>query len=88
MSKNDTGVFQLDNGYWGYRVRGFSRKFYERAPTKSNVIWRFANVRTIQSRLRIDHRLRGIYLTFAKCDGRWRYYGNCFPWETIDKTYY
>lgn len=19
MSKNDTGVFQLDNGYWGYR---------------------------------------------------------------------
>ena len=35
----------------------------------------------------IDHRLRGIYLTFAKCDGRWRYYGNCFPWETIDKTY-
>lgn len=35
----------------------------------------------------IDHRLRGIYLTFAKCDGRWRYCGNCFAWETVDKTY-
>ena len=36
----------------------------------------------------IDHRLRTIYMTFAKCDGQWRYYGNCFAWETIDKTYY
>lgn len=35
----------------------------------------------------IDHRLRPTYMTFAKCDGQWRYYGNCFAYETIDKTY-
>ena len=35
----------------------------------------------------IDNRLRPTYMTFAKCDGQWRYYGNCFAYETIDKSY-
>lgn len=35
----------------------------------------------------IDGRLRAIYMTFTKCDGQWRYYGNCFLWETIDKSW-
>lgn len=35
----------------------------------------------------IDGRLRPAFMTFAKYDGRWRFYGNCFAWETIDKTY-
>lgn len=35
----------------------------------------------------IDGRLRPTFMTFAKCDARWRYCGNCFSWETIDKTY-
>ena len=34
----------------------------------------------------IDHRLRPTYMTFAKCDGVWRYYGNCFAYETIDRS--
>ncbi|MDP2843757.1 hypothetical protein [uncultured Acetobacterium sp.] len=33
-----------------------------------------------------DGRLRAIYLTFAKYNGQWRYYGNCFAWDTVDKT--
>lgn len=35
----------------------------------------------------LDGRLRVIYMTFAKCDGQWRYYGNCFVWETVDKSW-
>lgn len=35
----------------------------------------------------IDRRLRPTFMTFSKCDGKWRFYGNCFAWETIDKTY-
>ena len=34
----------------------------------------------------IDRRLRPTYMTFAKCDGIWRYYGNCFAYETIDRS--
>ena len=34
----------------------------------------------------IDHRLRPTYMTFAKCDGIWRYYSNCFAYETIDRS--
>ena len=34
----------------------------------------------------ISHRLRPVYMTFAKCDGIWRYYGNCFAYETIDRS--
>lgn len=30
--------------------------------------------------------LRPIFMTFAKCDGHWRYYGNCFAWETVDRS--
>ena len=30
--------------------------------------------------------LRPIFMTFAKCDGQWRYYGNCFAYETIDRS--
>ena len=26
----------------------------------------------------IEHRLRPTYVTFAKCNGQWMYYGNCF----------
>ena len=33
-----------------------------------------------------DHRLRPTFMTFAKCDGIWRYYGNCFAYETIDRS--
>lgn len=33
----------------------------------------------------IDRRLRPIYMTFAKCDGVWRYYGHCFVYETINR---
>lgn len=36
----------------------------------------------------IDRRLRPIFLTFAKCDNQWRFYGNCFAYETVDRTYY
>ena len=35
----------------------------------------------------IDRRLKATYMTFAECDGKWRYYGNCFAYETIDRTY-
>lgn len=35
----------------------------------------------------IDHRLRPVFMTFAKSDGHWRFYGNCFAYETVDKTY-
>ncbi len=35
----------------------------------------------------IDRRLRPTFMTFAKCDGQWRFYGNCFAWETVDRTY-
>ena len=34
----------------------------------------------------IDHRLRPTYMTFAKCDSQWRFYGNCFAYETIDRS--
>lgn len=34
----------------------------------------------------VSGRLRPIFLTFAKCDGVWRYYGNCFAYETIDRS--
>lgn len=30
--------------------------------------------------------LRPTYMTFAKCDGQWRYYGNCFAYETVDRS--
>ena len=33
----------------------------------------------------IDRRLRPTYMTFAKCDGVWRYYGHCFVYETINR---
>lgn len=35
----------------------------------------------------IDRRLRPTFMTFAKCNGVWRFYGNCFSYETVDKTY-
>lgn len=35
----------------------------------------------------IDRRLRPTFMTFAKCNGAWRFYGNCFAYETVDKTY-
>lgn len=35
----------------------------------------------------IEGRLRALYMTFAKYDGQWRYYGNCFEWETVDKSW-
>ena len=35
----------------------------------------------------IDRRLRPTFMTFAKCDGQWRFYGNCFAYETVDRTY-
>ena len=31
--------------------------------------------------------LRPTFMTFAKCNDVWRYYGNCFAYETVDKTY-
>lgn len=34
----------------------------------------------------VDRRLRPTYMTFAECGGQWRYYGNCFAWETIDRS--
>ena len=36
----------------------------------------------------IDHRLKPTFMTFAKskCDGQWRFYGNCFAYETIDRS--
>lgn len=34
----------------------------------------------------ISRALRPAYMTFAKCDGHWRYYGNCFAYETIDRS--
>lgn len=30
--------------------------------------------------------LKPTFMTFAKCDGHWRYYGNCFAWETVDRS--
>lgn len=33
----------------------------------------------------IDRRLKPTYMTFAKCDGIWRYYGHCFAYETINR---
>lgn len=35
----------------------------------------------------ISRALRPIYMTFAMCNGHWRYYGNCFVWETVDKSW-
>jgi hypothetical protein len=35
----------------------------------------------------LDGKLRAIYTTFAKCGGQWRYYGNCFVGETVDKSW-
>jgi len=29
---------------------------------------------------------RPIYITFARYDSPWRYYGCCFLWETIDRS--
>ena len=34
----------------------------------------------------VSGRLRPTFTTFAKCDGLWRYYGNCFAYETIDRS--
>ena len=34
----------------------------------------------------ISRALRPTYMTLAKCDGHWRYYGNCFAYETIDRS--
>lgn len=34
----------------------------------------------------IDRRLRPTYMTFARRNGVWRYYGNCFAYETIDRS--
>ena len=33
----------------------------------------------------IDRRLRPTFMTFAKCDGIWRYCGTCFSYETINR---
>lgn len=35
----------------------------------------------------VSRQLRPIYMTFAKANSYWRYYGNCFVSETIDKSY-
>ena len=34
----------------------------------------------------VSGRLRPTFMTFAKCDGVWRYYGYCFAYETIDRS--
>ena len=34
----------------------------------------------------IDHRLKPTYMTFARRDGQWRFYGCCFAYETIDRS--
>jgi hypothetical protein len=34
----------------------------------------------------ISRALRPTYMNFAKCGGHWRYYGNCFAYETIDRS--
>jgi hypothetical protein len=34
----------------------------------------------------ISRALRPTYMTFAECDGQWRYYGNCFVYETINRS--
>lgn len=35
-----------------------------------------------------SHRkLRPIFMTFVKCNGCWRYYGNCFAYESIDRSW-
>ena len=34
----------------------------------------------------IDRRLKATYMTFAKGDGVWRYYGHCFAYETINRN--
>ncbi len=34
----------------------------------------------------IDHRLRPTIITFAKRNGQWKFYGNCFAYETIDRS--
>ena len=28
--------------------------------------------------------LRPVHPTFAACNAQWRYYGNCYKWETIN----
>ena len=33
----------------------------------------------------LDRRLRPTYMTFAKANGIWRYYGHCFAYETINR---
>lgn len=35
----------------------------------------------------IDRRLRPTFMTFCRGENGWRFCGNCFPWETVDKTY-
>lgn len=33
----------------------------------------------------LDRRLKATYMTFAKGNGVWRYYGCCFAYETINR---
>ena len=33
----------------------------------------------------IDRRLRATYMTFARSNNVWRYYGHCFSYETINR---
>lgn len=33
----------------------------------------------------ISHILKPVFMTFAKMDNKWRYLGNCFKNETIDR---
>lgn len=36
----------------------------------------------------IDGRFRPTFMTFTRGENGWRYAGNCFDYETIDRTYY
>lgn len=33
----------------------------------------------------ISRILRPVYITFAECDTQWRYYGDCYKWETVNR---
>ena len=33
----------------------------------------------------ISRALRPVYPTFVACNARWRYHGNCYKWETINR---
>lgn len=35
----------------------------------------------------IDGRFRPTFMTFCRGENGWRYAGNCFAYETIDRTY-